>query len=101
MKFVQTISAAPGYASGVCNRESPNEYHSVVVITPKHRVIVCRDSIQWIIQRKRGKSLVGDAWRSFGYCTTRKALKRLWAAETGRTSATLAALTDMIDGCDG
>ncbi len=96
---VQTITATPGIPPGVCNRESADEYPSVVTATSTHRVIVCKDGLQWIIQRKRGKSLVGGAWRSISYCTTRRALIRLWTTETGKTCAALAALRPMIGGC--
>jgi hypothetical protein len=55
------------------NNEASDSYDKVIAKDAQHRVIMCRDNIQWIIQRKQS-----DRWRSESYCTTRTALIREW-----------------------
>ncbi|WP_108819189.1 hypothetical protein [Pseudovibrio sp. Alg231-02] len=56
-------------------QESHADYAGIVVQQGRWRVIVCRDGIQWIIQKG---DLTRDGWRWTGksYCRTRKALLR-------------------------
>lgn len=56
--------------------ESHDTYAPQIVRAGLFRVILCRDGIQWIIQRQ--KSAAAGRWRSLHYCQTRKALLRLW-----------------------
>ena len=60
-------------------REESDGYSGEIAQHGKHRVILCRDGIQWIIQRKGGSRRGSVRWRSLSYCTTKKALLRLWA----------------------
>ena len=50
-------------------RESRDAYSRVIAGDNKHRVFICRDGIQCIIQRAVGRdtSVTGRAWRSFSY----------------------------------
>ncbi len=58
--------------------ETHDQYRDVVVTDGVHRVILCRDAIQWIIQRRRGTVRPGQsAWDALSYCTTKSALVRL------------------------
>ena len=67
------------------HRETSDSYHGELFRDGKYRVAVCRDGIQWLIQQQRvGNQPVGEAWDTFGFCTTRKALTRLWTGKTGR-----------------
>ena len=65
------------------HREEADNYHTVVFKTETHRVIPCRDGIQWILQRRKGLRHGQPRWASISYCTTRKALVRVWHAKTG------------------
>lgn len=65
------------------------------------RVIVCKDNIQWILQRRKNGG--GEwPWRAVGYCRTRKALMRLAATSCGPIDpvalAALAALPENFGG---
>ena len=66
---------------------------------PGWRVIVCRDDLQWIIQRRKNGG-AERPWRALHYCRTRKALLRLCASLCGQidpnASATLEALPEVI-----
>jgi hypothetical protein len=53
--------------------ETADNYSKEVARCENYRVILCRDDIQWIIQRKHS-----DRWRSESYCTTKSALIREW-----------------------
>ncbi len=65
-------------------RESSDFYDNTTVVEGKLRVVVCKDNIQWIFQRRRhGNPRAERAWESIGYCTRRKSLERLWRRETG------------------
>jgi hypothetical protein len=53
-------------------REKDDDYDNVIAqLGPKHRVIVCADDIQWIVQENKGKE-----WRSQHYCTSRYGVLR-------------------------
>ena len=78
------------------NRESADHYHTIIEKTETHRVILCREGLQWIIQFRSGKTVAGPRWRSISYCTTREALTRLWPQVTGQ-----ALLTDIPERIGG
>jgi hypothetical protein len=42
-------------------------------LNDRWRVIACKNSIQWILQRRRGGV---DQWRGYWFCRTREALLR-------------------------
>ncbi|MBN7759991.1 hypothetical protein JYP52_02495 [Nitratireductor aquibiodomus] len=57
------------------HKESDDSYHAVVAqLHPGWRVIACRDGIQWILQRLKGRG--ASAWRGICFCRTRDALMR-------------------------
>ncbi|MFN3722863.1 MAG: hypothetical protein ACK4VZ_07465 [Paracoccaceae bacterium] len=67
------------YAEEICRSETANGCF---------RVIVCRNGIQWIIQRK-ARAAGGPhraQWRAMSYLKTRDTLARLWAASTGENA---------------
>jgi hypothetical protein len=79
-------------------REIEDDYAKVVFQQEKWRVIECKDSIQWIIQRCGNLSCAKPRWKPISYCTTRKALIRVWTAKTGEHSNVLDALPETFCG---
>ena len=58
-------------------QETSDGYQRVIAILgDRWRVIECRDSIQWILQR-RENGTAKRPWRAVGYFRTRKALIRV------------------------
>lgn len=55
--------------------EGDDTYPVIVSLGDRHRVINCRDDIQWIIQCR--SSVGRTPWRGVSYCRTREALLRL------------------------
>lgn len=65
------------------HRESDDGYMAVVAcLNDRWRVILCKDGIQWILQRAK-KRWDGTAWEGCRYCRTRKALIRSCAELVG------------------
>ena len=55
--------------------EGSDAYPAVLAtLTPKWRVIVCREGTQWILQSRRGAG--AKDWRGDSYCQTREGLLR-------------------------
>ena len=70
-----------GYAVKPSHRESDDNYHDVVVqLAPRWRIIVCKDYLQWIIQKRTAEPLHRGVWRSQSYVTSRNSLIRLCAS---------------------
>ena len=53
--------------------EESDHYPIVVQLNDRWRVVACKNSIQWILQRRRGGV---DHWRGYWFCRTREALLR-------------------------
>jgi hypothetical protein len=66
-------------------RETSDNYCREIFRAENHRIILCKDYIQWIIQRRKvSKSTrVGQRWKALAYTCTKKALNRRWAHLTG------------------
>ena len=83
-------------------QETADDYVGVLArFCDRHRVITCKDDIQWILQRrKRGGA--ERPWRGVGYFRTREALIRACASLCGRIDpsamAILLALPAQIGG---
>lgn len=83
-------------------QETSDTYAGVLVqFSNRHRVIVCRDDVQWIIQgRKKGGA--DRPWRALGYFRTRNALIRACATLCGRVDPSvfsiLLTLPDVVGG---
>jgi hypothetical protein len=58
--------------------ESDEDYYPSIQLNPRWRVIVCRDGVQWILQRRvrpdRPERVTRDDWRGRSYCRTKEAL---------------------------
>jgi hypothetical protein len=83
------------------HKESSDDYHRVVaILNPRHRVIICRDGIQLILQRRAGERHGRARWDSRSYCRTREGLNRVCRELAGEidpvAAAILAALPDYI-----
>lgn len=80
----QVDECADASAKLQSHRESDENYHGVLYRAGRWRVAICRDRIQYLLQRQRpGKAGVGAAWDSRRYCVTSGALIRDWHALTG------------------
>lgn len=84
------------------DHETADGYGNVVAVPcDGWRVIVCKDDLQWIVQRRKNGG-ADRPWRAVGYCRTRKALVRLCAASCGQidpaAAAALAALPENFGG---
>lgn len=84
--------------SATAKHETANSYERVVArLCDDWRVIVCKDNIQWILQRRK-KGGAERPWRAVSYCCTREALIRLCATSCGQidpdAAAALAALPE-------
>ena len=68
--------------------ESDDSYpHIVAVLNRGWRVIVCRDGIQWILQRRnRAETVARHVWRGRSYCRTKEALIRCCDEHAGQMS---------------
>ena len=70
--------------TGPSHRESDDNYARVVAhLGDSWRVIVCRDDLQWILQRRDGERAGRARWTGVGYCLTPEALLRLCRASGG------------------
>ena len=55
--------------------ERSDAYGGVVcIINDRWRVIVCKNNIQWILQKSKADGGHGRAWRGVSHLTTKKAL---------------------------
>ena len=84
-------------------KEREDNYHDVVAqLAPRWRVIVCKDYLQWIIQKRTAEPLHAGVWRGVSYVTTRNSLIRLCATlellSDQAVRATLDALPEQFSG---
>lgn len=81
------------------HHESSDDYDCVVVrLCQRHRVIACKDDLQWILQRIEGERHGRARWAAAGYFRTRMALIRASRALCARIDPTaLAALERLPD----
>ena len=64
-------------------RETSDDYPKVVFhINARWRVIECRDSVQWILQKRTNKAGEGK-WYGKSYCRTKTALIRCVQGKIG------------------
>lgn len=80
------------------HREEAENYHTVIEQAEAHRVIPYRDGLQWVLQRRAGKRHGQPRWVSLSYYTTRKALIRVWTAQTDKPCIALGKLPETIGG---
>ena len=57
-------------------KEQHQNYQFILgYLSPRFRLIECRDNIQWILQR-RDKNI--NRWRAFSYCKLKKSIVRIF-----------------------
>ncbi|PQV56579.1 hypothetical protein LX70_02151 [Defluviimonas denitrificans] len=80
------------------HRETADGYHGEIFRRGGFRVIVCKDGIQWILQRRKSDAgkRAGARWIALGYFLTRDGLARLWHRKTGASAPEIDALPDRI-----
>jgi hypothetical protein len=71
LQALDTIDPHSPAPRGLSARESDASYPTLTCLDDRTRVIDCRDSIQWIVQRREGSH-----WRGLSFCRTREALIR-------------------------
>ena len=68
------------------HRESDDTYRWVVAVLAEDlRVILCRNALQYIPQRRYAGGLRGVEWRSICYCASKKSLIRACEGLQGRS----------------
>ena len=78
------------------HRERDDAYRNVVAqLAPRWRVIICRDGIQWILQRKEASH--GGPWRGVSYHTSRDGLIRACGSVGALNNDPLEALEALPD----
>ena len=81
------MNAAPSH------RERDDSYAGVVaVLNVGWRVVVCRDNLQWILQRRDGARHGRARWTGRSYCRTREALIRVSRGHVGEIDAAALAI---------
>lgn len=86
-KPLKSPEAAMRPALGRSTQEKSDGYYKIIIrIDEKWRVIECKEGIQWIIQKRKGKFQVKTAWKSESFCRSRKALRRWVRIKTGQRS---------------
>lgn len=83
------------------HKESADDYsHVVTRLNPEWRVIVCKDQIQWILQRIDGKRHGRTRWVGRSYLRDRNALIRVCRTNLGEIDpialSALSTLPEMI-----
>lgn len=96
------ITSIAGHGAERHSQETADGYDNVLVaLDQQHRVITCRDRLQWILQRRKNGG-AERPWRALGYFRTKAALIRACASFNPRLDpnlmAILVALPDVIRG---
>ena len=94
-----TLPQTARHCTRISHREREDGYIATVVqFSERWRLVLCKDQIQWIIQRKES-SRRGD-WRSLKYSTSREsvfeACGRLGLLSDPKVEATLRRLPDHV-----
>lgn len=81
------------------HRESDDAYCGELFRRDGWRVAECRDGIQWLLQRAKGRAGggAGVRWHSVAFCRTREALARLWHQKAGLPTPELDRLPERIN----
>src|SRR6056297_1949827 len=103
MTTVIVNQARPSIRTSRAHHETSDTYSGDIArLCPRHRVIVCKEAIQWIVQKRDAQRSGRTRWTGIGYFRTREALIRVSRTTCTRINpgamAILAALPDMIGG---
>ena len=84
--FPQSSPYPGGFNLGVAglgsdtHKETSDFYEGVVTnLEPRWRIIICKNKIQWILQKRTAEPLHKGIWRGRSYVTTKEALIELCA----------------------
>ena len=65
-------------------RETSETYKGELFRLGLYRVVVCREDLQWLYQRRRPTITAGGvAWNTLGYCANKTQLMRLHRSHSG------------------
>jgi hypothetical protein len=79
------------------HRESDDAYRDVAATLAEDlRVIVCKNGLQYIPQRRHADGLRGAAWRSLCYCALKSSLIRAYEGLQGRSGPVSTAALDAL-----
>jgi hypothetical protein len=98
-----TCSACTKARAAATHHETSDDYTGIVAqVCPRHRVVICKDAIQWILQRRDAQRAGRPRWTGIGYFRTRSALiavsRTVCARIDPNAMAILAALPGTIGG---
>lgn len=79
------------------HKETHDNYHGVILRRGRFRIVLCRNGVQWIIQKGK-QSGPHMRWRGQSYCRTKKALVRLWTQLSTSSALALDLLPDICGG---
>lgn len=86
-------------SASTSHRESDAYYHGVVAVLTDHwRVIVCKDGIQWILQRRAGERHGTARFDSRSYVRARQALMRLCRERAGEIDPSALSILEALPG---
>ena len=78
------------------HRERDDNYSKVIIqLTPRWRIIECRNALQWIIQHRSAKLLNRGHWLGVSYLTSRN---KLIEVSTGLNLLSDVSMKDMLAG---
>ena len=76
--------SGPGEERASRRERDEDNFHIVARLNERWRAIVCKDAIQWILQKSKSDGGHGAQWRGHRYFTTRDALIAACARLCGR-----------------
>lgn len=96
MRYVQKRTSSD-------HHETSHQYVGLVAqLCPRHRVIIDKDVVQWILQKRDAQRSGQPRWKGVAYFRTREALvrvsRRLCSHIDPAALATLAALPEVFGG---
>lgn len=102
LPVVQLDNRDVGPATKLNRQEKSDGYDKVVFhVDELWRVIVCKNGIQWILQKRKGSHDGRTAWRGIGFARSRDGLRRAIRLKIGDISpeveAHLAQLPDWVE----
>jgi hypothetical protein len=90
--------SGPGEERASRRERDEDYFHIVARLNERWRVIVCKDGIQWLLQKSKSDGGHGTQWRGRSYCTTRDALIACCARLCGRCEPAALAVLARLPG---
>lgn len=74
----RSIISGIAYDKAAIHRETSDNYHRVVIkFSSRWRVSVCKDNIQWILQKREAEPSHNGNWRGKSYFACKESLIRV------------------------